>query len=90
MIYVVGLVILICTSIPTAILHNAALGGLIAAMVVIGLGTGGIKANISPLIAEQVRIKKLCVKTLKSGERVIEDPARTIERVCMFPQYILD
>ncbi|WEW57882.1 peptide transporter ptr2 [Emydomyces testavorans] len=82
-IYFFGLVILVCTSLPVAIKHNAALGGLVAAMIVIGLGTGGIKANISPLIAEQIEIKKLSVKTLKSGERVIEDPARTIERVYM-------
>ncbi|KMU85439.1 peptide transporter PTR2-A [Coccidioides immitis H538.4] len=73
----------VCTSLPVAITHNAALGGLITAMIVIGLGTGGIKSNISPLIAEQIKVNKLSVKTLKSGERVIEDPARTIERVYM-------
>ncbi|KMU75568.1 PTR family peptide transporter [Coccidioides immitis RMSCC 3703] len=82
-IYIVGLAILVCTSLPVAITHNAALGGLITAMIVIGLGTGGIKSNISPLIAEQIKVNKLSVKTLKSGERVIEDPARTIERVYM-------
>ncbi|QVM07553.1 peptide transporter ptr2 [Coccidioides posadasii str. Silveira] len=82
-IYIVGLAILVCTSLPVAITHNAALGGLITAMIVIGLGTGGIKSNISPLIAEQIKVNKLSVKTLKSGERVIEDSARTIERVYM-------
>ncbi|EEP75988.1 peptide transporter PTR2-A [Uncinocarpus reesii 1704] len=82
-IYVVGLAILVCTALPVAILHNASLGGLVVAMIIIGIGTGGIKANISPLIAEQIKIKKPFVKTIKSGERVIEDPARTIERVYM-------
>ncbi|PGH23690.1 hypothetical protein AJ80_02296 [Polytolypa hystricis UAMH7299] len=81
--YIVGLIILFCTSLPVAIENGAALGGLIAAMIVIGLGTGGIKANISPLIAEQIKSKKAWVKTLKSGERVIVDPAVTIERVYM-------
>ncbi|KAI1909201.1 peptide transporter ptr2 [Ophidiomyces ophidiicola] len=82
-VYIVGLVVLCCTSLPVAITHNAALGGLVAAMIIIGLGTGGIKANISPLIAEQIQFKKLFVKKLKSEERVIVDPARTIERVYM-------
>lgn len=48
-------------------------------MIVIGLGTGGIKSNVSPLIAEQYRETKMKVKTLKSGERVIVDPAVTIQ-----------
>ncbi|KAI5289864.1 peptide transporter ptr2, partial [Ascosphaera atra] len=52
-------------------------------MTIIGLGTGGIKSNISPLIAEQIKNQKQVIKTLSSGERVILDPARTIERVYM-------
>lgn len=78
----VGLVILFCTSLPIAIENGAALGGLVAAMIVIGLGTGGIKSNIAPLIGEQIKAKKPWVKTLKSGERVIVDPTLTVQRVC--------
>ena len=48
-IYMFGLLILVFTSIPTALQHGAALGGLVAAMIVIGLGTGGIKSNVAPL-----------------------------------------
>lgn len=51
-------------------------------MIVIGLGTGGIKSNVSPLIAEQYENTVPYVKTLKSGERVIVDPATTIKRIC--------
>ncbi len=36
MIYIVGLIILFCTSLPVAIENGASLGGLIAAMIVIG------------------------------------------------------
>ena len=68
-VYVVGIFILFMTSLPFAIENGAALGGLIAAMIVIGLGTGGIKSNVSPLIADQYTITKPYVKTLKSGER---------------------
>lgn len=78
-VYIVGLCILFITSLPFALDNGAGLGGLIAAMIVIGLGTGGIKSNVSPLIAEQYRETKMRIKTLKSGERVIVDPAVTIQ-----------
>ncbi|KKZ64233.1 POT family proton-dependent oligopeptide transporter [[Emmonsia] crescens] len=82
-IYMVGLVILFCTSLPIAIENGVALGGLVAAMTVIGLGTGGIKSNIAPLIGEQIKAKKPWVKTLNSGERVVVDPTLTVQRVYM-------
>lgn len=43
-------------------------------------GTGGFKANISPLIAEQYQ-EKMHIKILKSGERVIVDPIVTVSRI---------
>lgn len=52
-IYLFGVFILFITSLPVSIEHGAALPGLIVAMIIIGLGTGGIKSNVSPLIAEQ-------------------------------------
>ncbi|KAI5363860.1 putative proton-dependent oligopeptide transporter family, PTR2 family proton/oligopeptide symporter [Septoria linicola] len=82
-IYVVGVMILFLTSLPSSIEAGAALPGLIAAMVVIGLGTGGIKSNVSPLIAEQYRNTRLFVHKTSSGERVIVDPAATIQRIYM-------
>ncbi|KAI9722822.1 MAG: peptide transporter ptr2 [Chrysothrix sp. TS-e1954] len=82
-IYVVGLIILFVTSLPTAIEHGAALGGMITSMIVIGLGTGGIKANVCPLIAEQYRETKAKIMTLPSGERVLVDPTVTIQRIYM-------
>ncbi len=48
-----------------------------------GLGTGGFKANISPLVAEQYKKTKLFVTTRKSGERVIVDPTLTTSRIYM-------
>jgi proton-dependent oligopeptide transporter, POT family len=82
-VYICGLLILVTTALPVAILNGASLGGLIAAMIVIGLGTGGIKSNVSPLIAEQYANTKQKIKVLKSGERVIIDPAVTIQRIYM-------
>jgi POT family proton-dependent oligopeptide transporter len=83
LVYMFGLLILFLTSLPVAIEHGASLGGLVTAMIIIGIGTGGIKSNVSPLIAEQYQAKKPFIKTLKNGERVIVDPAVTIQRIYM-------
>ncbi|UNI19923.1 peptide transporter ptr2 [Purpureocillium takamizusanense] len=82
-IYWVGLVILWTTSLPVAIENGAGLGGYITAIIIIGLGTGGIKSNIAPLIADQYQRRVMAVKTEKSGERVVIDPAITYQRIYM-------
>lgn len=89
-IYLLGITILFLTSLPVSIEHGAATGGLIAAMIIIGLGTGGIKSNVSPLIAEQYSETKQKIRVQKNGERVIVDPATTIQRIYMVgPSVIL-
>jgi len=82
-IYITGITVLFLTSLPTSIEAGAALPGLVVALICIGLGTGGIKANVSPLIAEQYQETRPRVKTLKNGEKVIVDPDLTIERIYM-------
>ncbi|OQE29832.1 hypothetical protein PENSTE_c002G03149 [Penicillium steckii] len=82
-IYLIGLLILVCTSIPTALEHGAGLGGFIVAILIIGLGTGGIKSNVAPLIADQYKRKKMAISTTKKGERVVIDPSLTIQRIYM-------
>ncbi|KAJ5569355.1 hypothetical protein N7450_011841 [Penicillium hetheringtonii] len=81
----VGHTILIISAIPPVI---AKPGGSIACfaigLVIMGIGTGGFKSNISPLIAEQYPDEKPYVKTLKSGERVIVDPAATVARIYLY------
>ncbi|GAA5811106.1 hypothetical protein MFLAVUS_004535 [Mucor flavus] len=64
-IYFVGLIVLTLTSIPSAITSGATFPGFIVAIIIIGLGTGGIKANVSPLVAEQYKNTKPFVKTIK-------------------------
>ncbi|KIV76901.1 hypothetical protein PV11_08751 [Exophiala sideris] len=60
---------------------SLALGTFIAGIIVFGLGTGGFKPNISPLIAEQIVSDTLRVRTTATGERVIIDPAQTSARI---------
>ncbi|KAJ2524280.1 peptide transporter ptr2, partial [Coemansia sp. RSA 1935] len=50
-VYIIGNLILTLTSIPASIHHGGALPGLVVAMIVIGFGTGGIKSNVSPMVA---------------------------------------
>ncbi|KAI9476519.1 MAG: POT family-domain-containing protein [Benjaminiella poitrasii] len=81
LIYCFGLIILTLTSIPMAIDNGAAFPGYIVAIIIIGLATGGIKSNVSPLVAEQYRSKTAYVKTLKNGKRVIVTPQATYQKI---------
>ena len=83
-VYIVGLLVLTLTSLPAALDHGAGLGGFIVAVIIIGLGTGGIKSNVAPLIADQYKRRQMVIgKDDKTGERVIIDPAITIQRIYM-------
>ena len=80
---IVGHLILIVSALPSVLRNpNSSLAVLILAIVVIGVGTGGFKPNISPLIMEQLELGPMRVVTLsKTGERVIVDPATTTNKV---------
>ncbi|KAJ6117743.1 hypothetical protein N7512_007468 [Penicillium capsulatum] len=81
----VGHCILIVSAIPKVI---SSPGGSIACfsigLVIMGIGTGGFKSNIAPLIAEQYREDRPYIKVLPSGERVIVDPAVTVARIYLY------
>ena len=83
-VYWVGLIILWTTALPSGLASGAGLPGFVVAIIVIGLGTGGIKSNIAPLIADQYQRGKMAIKIeQKTGERVIIDPAVTYQRIYM-------
>ena len=80
----IGHVLLIVSSLPGVIeTPHSSLAVFVIALVIMGLGTGGFKANISPLVAEQYKRTKLFVATTKSGERVVVDPNLTTARIYM-------
>jgi dipeptide/tripeptide permease len=74
---------MIISSVPGVIEKKSAVAIFAVSLLVTGFGTGGFKANISTLIAEQYKRTKMFVTTMKSGERVIVDPALTISRIYM-------
>ncbi|KAI9501449.1 peptide transporter ptr2 [Coemansia spiralis] len=80
-IYLVGDLILTLTSIPASIRHNGALPGLVISMIIIGLGTGGIKSNVSPMVADQYQRHRPFVRKLKSGKEVLVDRGSTIQSI---------
>ncbi|PYI07407.1 PTR2-domain-containing protein [Aspergillus sclerotiicarbonarius CBS 121057] len=81
----VGHTILIISAIPPVIKNpHGAIGCFSIGLIIMGIGTGGFKSNISPLIAEQYREEKPYIKTLASGERVIVDPAATVARIYLY------
>lgn len=82
---IIGHTILIVSSIPSVMDNpESALGCFAVGLVIMGLGTGGFKSNISPLLAEQIPEDRPVVITTKSGERVIRDPQVTYSRVFLY------
>lgn len=82
-VYWVGLVVLWTTALPSSLEAGAGIGGYVTSLVIIGLGTGGIKSNIAPLIADQYQRRVMAIRTEPDGERVIIDPAITYQRIYM-------
>ncbi len=76
-----GHIILVGSATPPSIANpDQAYGLLFLAVIVMGIGGGAIKANVSPMIAEQYT-GKLRKVTLPSGEDVLISPAVTIQRI---------
>ncbi|CAK4025003.1 peptide transporter PTR2-A [Lecanosticta acicola] len=82
---IIGHIILVVSSLPTVMDNpSGALGCFAVGLVIMGLGTGGFKSNISPLLAEQIPQTRPKVITTKKGERVIVDPQVTYSRVFLY------
>ncbi|OAA59928.1 peptide transporter PTR2-A [Cordyceps fumosorosea ARSEF 2679] len=75
----VGHVILIISAIPPVITHpTVGIAIFTVGLFILGMGTGGFKSNISPLIAEQYTEKKAYVRTDKRGHKEIVEPAHFV------------
>lgn len=87
-IYGGGLPILVLSSLPAVQETVISLLGLLLSLFLIGVGTGGIKANVNPLLAEQYTSPGPVFRLLKSGEKVVIDRDLTVQRsVPRLPSY---
>jgi hypothetical protein len=78
------MVLLVATATPAAINSGASFGGLIASIIMIGLGTGGLKSCIAPLCGEQNTDQGERLTTLRTGEVVIVDGKLTTARIFLW------
>lgn len=79
---ILGHIILVLSAIPPIITHeNSCFAVFMLGAIIMGLGTGGFKPNISPLVVEQIPYLTAIVRTLPTGERVIIDPTITQSRI---------
>lgn len=82
---ILGHMILLLAGLPLLLKQTPARGSLVAlilGMLIIGVGTGGFKPNVNPLVVEQAASNRMFVRVLpKTGERVIVDPAVTSSRI---------
>jgi POT family proton-dependent oligopeptide transporter len=77
-----GHIILVVSAIPPVITKpSSSLAAFIIGLIIMGIGTGSFKPNISPLIVEQLPLTKMTIITTPKGERIIVDPAVTASRV---------
>ncbi|KAL4875356.1 POT family-domain-containing protein [Aspergillus karnatakaensis] len=81
-----GHVILVISALPPVIRHpTPALICFSIGLVIFGIGVGGFKSNIAPLIAEQARdTRPYIMIDHKTDERLIVDPAQTITRIFLY------
>ncbi|GJJ06618.1 hypothetical protein Clacol_000811 [Clathrus columnatus] len=81
-----GHIILVACSIPSVLQGNTngAFAGFVISVLFIGIGVGGIKVNVSPLVAEQYPKHGQWIRTEKDGRRVIVDANLTIQRIFMW------
>lgn len=80
----IACIILIVSSIPSVLATGNAIWPFAIGMYSLCLGTGVLKASVSPAILDQSPHKRYHVVTQPSGEKVIVDPERTTSRMMMW------
>ncbi|KAH8896551.1 putative peptide transporter [Thozetella sp. PMI_491] len=77
-------VLIILGGIPSLIENGNAKIPFFLGVYILSIGAAMFKPNVSPLLLDQITTKLPKVITLKSGERVIEDPESTAEKTMLW------
>ncbi|KAL1297995.1 hypothetical protein AAFC00_006501 [Neodothiora populina] len=77
--YIVGIVVLLITSIPSLLARGSGIPGFVISILIVSMGTSGVKAALPPFLAEQCGAGKNEIKTTKKGERYVVDSDATRE-----------
>ncbi|KAI9659785.1 MAG: peptide transporter ptr2 [Bathelium mastoideum] len=78
---VVGCIVLFGTSLPNLHSHGAGVGGLVTAVLLVGLGRGAQKAVLYPFLGDQLPERQAQVTRTKKGELVIADRTLTVQYI---------
>ncbi|KAF7949336.1 uncharacterized protein EAE97_002845 [Botrytis byssoidea] len=78
---VVGYTVLFVTALPSSLEHKAGLGGLIATMILTGLGQGGLSAVMYPFIGDQIPETNPTIKRNSKGKLVVTDRKLAIQYI---------
>ncbi|CAK7896754.1 peptide transporter Ptr2p [[Candida] anglica] len=76
-------ILFIIASIPSVIESGHAIAPTVIAVISLAIGTGFIKPNLLPLLMDQYPVKIDVVKVLPSGENVIVDRQKSLERMTL-------
>lgn len=76
-------VLFIIAGLPSVIASGKALAPTVLAIITLAVGTGFIKPNLLPLLMDQYQFKQDVVKVLPTGEKVIMDRQKTLERMTL-------
>ncbi|KAK5991705.1 MFS-type transporter ucsM [Cladobotryum mycophilum] len=76
-------VIMIGGAAPAVLRAGNGLAPFVISFFLLAIGAGIFKPNVAPTVLDQYTNQRQVIKTLKSGERVIIDPERTIQRVML-------
>lgn len=76
-------VLFIIAGLPTVIASGKALAPTVLSIITLAVGTGFIKPNLLPLLMDQYKFNQDVVKVLPTGEKVIMDRQKTLERMTL-------
>ncbi|KAF2871030.1 oligopeptide transporter [Massariosphaeria phaeospora] len=81
----IGHVVLLVAALPPIIVSPMkAIVPFSIGLILMGVGFGGLKSNMSTLVVEQIPDTKLQISTNKKGHRVLVDPGATRARVLLY------